>query len=177
MITVIAGTNRPNSRTKLLAEYCFKKIKEHSEGTNWIDLAEIQNDLFNDKMYDKDSMSPNLMKIQDDKFNPSKTIVVFLPEYNGGVPGIFKLFIDALSIRRYQETFAGKKAVLVGLASGRGGNLRGLEYATGFLNYLGIHVYPKKYCISQIEDLFSEDTMSKKLIEELAAVINSALEF
>jgi NAD(P)H-dependent FMN reductase len=49
------------------------------------------------------------------------------------VPGSLKLFIDACSVREYKQNFKGKKAALVGIASGRAGNLRGMDHLTGVM--------------------------------------------
>jgi NAD(P)H-dependent FMN reductase len=83
--------------------------------------------------------------------------IIVSPEYNGSFPGVLKLFIDAISTHKYGETFADKRALLVGVASGRAGNLRGMEHLTGLLNYLKIHVFPQKLPISSIATALSED--------------------
>ncbi len=80
-----------------------------------------------------------------------------IPEYNGSYPGILKFFLDACSIREYNASFhGGKKAGLLGVASGRAGNLRGLDQLTGVLNYLKISVMPIHQPISSIEKLMNE---------------------
>jgi NAD(P)H-dependent FMN reductase len=73
-----------------------------------------------------------------------------VPEYNGSFPGSVKLFIDACTVREYSRNFKDKKAALVGIASGRAGNLRGMDHLTGVLNYLGMTVMPDKLPISSI---------------------------
>ena len=42
--------------------------------------------------------------------------------------------------------------MLVGVADGRGGNLRGLEHMTGILNYLRINVLYNKIPLSRINE-------------------------
>jgi chromate reductase, NAD(P)H dehydrogenase (quinone) len=83
--------------------------------------------------------------------------VYIVPEYNGGFPGVLKLFLDACSVREYKKTFKGKKAALVGIATGRAGNLRGLEHLTGILNHVGTVVLPNRLPISSIEKLMDDD--------------------
>ena len=82
------------------------------------------------------------------------------------------MFIDALSVRKYEETFSGKVAALIGIASGRAGNLRGMEHLTGVLNFLKMHVYPDKLPISGIKEIIDNsgelDTWTKKSINDLA---------
>ncbi|MCC6838141.1 MAG: NAD(P)H-dependent oxidoreductase, partial [Bacteroidia bacterium] len=67
-------------------------------------------------------------------------------------PGILKLFFDAI----HPDLNRGKKVGLVGVASGRAGNLRGMEHLTGVLNYLGMHVHPNKLPISSVLALINE---------------------
>ena len=51
----------------------------------------------------------------------------------------------------------GKKAALVGIATGRAGNLRGMDHMAGVLNHVGIVVMPDKMPISRIEELMDDD--------------------
>jgi len=46
--------------------------------------------------------------------------------------------------------------MLTGVASGRGGNLRGIDHLNSVLNYLGITVLPKNLYLSQVENLMNE---------------------
>jgi len=107
-------------------------------------------------MYEADTQSPSLARLQDEFMLPAEKFVYIVPEYNGGFPGVLKLFIDACSIRDYKKTFSGKKAALVGIASGRAGNLRGLEHLTGILNHVGTIVLPNRLPISSIEKLMDD---------------------
>ncbi|MEL6925942.1 MAG: NAD(P)H-dependent oxidoreductase, partial [Bacteroidota bacterium] len=95
----------------------------------------------------------SLSDIQDRIMIPAGKFVYVMPEYNGGFPGIVKLFIDACSVREYAATFKGKKAALVGVATGRAGNLRGLDHMSGVLNHVGTIVMPNKLPISSISKL------------------------
>ena len=45
----------------------------------------------------------------------------------------------------------------MGLASGRAGNVRGLDHLTGIFHYLGSEVYSKKVYLSQINQSLSEE--------------------
>ena len=45
---------------------------------------------------------------------------------------------------------------MIGLASGRAGNLRGMEHLTGVMNYLGCVIMPNKLPVSQLEKIIDE---------------------
>ena len=114
-------------------------------------LENIPHDWFHEDMYNTQSAS--LTKLQDEYILPADKFVFVTPEYNGGFPGSVKLFIDACSIREYSRNFKNKKAALLGVASGRAGNLRGMDHLAGVLNYLGTVTMPNKLPISQIKEL------------------------
>ena len=83
-------------------------------------------------------------------------------QYNSSYSGIIKLFIDAVSVRKYSETFKGKKIALMGVPSGRAGNLRGMDHLTTALNYLGMIVFPNRLPLPQISSKFDGDEFDKE---------------
>jgi len=46
--------------------------------------------------------------------------------------------------------------MLVGVASGRAGNLRGMDHLTGVFNHVGSIVFPNKLPISNCKDVVDE---------------------
>lgn len=174
MITIFVGTNRRNSRSKLIGEYLQNALQQQTEETVALfDLADLPADMLHADMYSEAGQSKALAAIQDEYLVPANKFYFILPEYNGGIPGALKLFIDACSIRKYSESFhGGKKAALIGVSAGRSGTLRGMEYTTGFLNYLKINVLPNKLPISSIETLLTDDQLTdentKKALAEQA---------
>lgn len=167
MILVLSGTNRPSSKTRIIAEHIVTRIKSLTkEKVSLISLEDIAADIYHHDMYAAEAMSDELKSLQDDIFIPSSKLIVVSPEYNGSFPGSLKLFIDALSIRKYAENFKNKHVALVGVASGRAGNLRGMEHLTGLMNYLGMHVFPNKLPISSIEKQLDEESNLNEATQE-----------
>src|SRR5699024_6307007 len=82
-----------------------------------------------------------------DCVSQTKKFLFIVPEYNGSFPGVLKTFIDACS---FPVSFYGKKAALVGVSSGKYGNIRGIEHFTGVCHYIHLHVMPLKIHISYI---------------------------
>ncbi len=152
MITVISGTNRKDSECLKFATLYYEVLKEATDETvKLLALEHIPHDWFHEGMYGK--QAPSLTALQDEYILPADKMVFVTPEYNGSFPGAVKLFIDACSVREYSRNFQDKKGALVGVASGRAGNLRGMEHLTGVLNYLGMTVMPDKLPISSISKL------------------------
>lgn len=172
MITVISGTNRRNSGALDFARHYANLLAEKtSDPVKLLELENIPHDWFHPDMYESTFQTESLARLQDEFMLPAKKFVYIVPEYNGSIPGALKLFIDACSIREYRKTFSGKKAALVGIASGRAGNLRGLDHLTAILNHVGTVVLPNRLPISSIESLMGNngsilDSITLKVIEK-----------
>ncbi|MGK0391468.1 MAG: chromate reductase [Maribacter sp.] len=174
MITIISGTNRKNSNTAIVAQHYADSLRpKTSQTVNLVSLEEIQHDLLHGDMYNPEAMKDKLKELQDSTILPAEKFIFVIPEYNGSYPGIVKLFLDAISVRNYKGNFAGKKALLVGVASGRAGCLRGMDHLNGTLNHVGVAVHPNKLPLSAIESLLDENQQFK---EDASAVINTQIE-
>lgn len=172
MITVIAGTNRKNSRTLLFAKYVANCLQElGAKEVQLLALEDLPTDMLHTEMYGEEGQSKALAALQDQYIVPAQKFYFVIPEYNGGIPGVLKTFIDACSIRKYKESFhGGKKAALLGLSAGRAGSLRGMDYMTGFLNYLDINVMPNRQPISSIEEFISADEITDEVIQDVLKI-------
>ncbi len=173
MITIISGTNRPNSRTKLVASHCLQALAYAGEDVQLLDLVDLNLPILSDEMYSASGQHPYIGTLQDKYLINSDHWLIISPEHNGSFPGILKLFFDAVSVRRYKETFSGKSASMIGVASGRAGNFRGMEHLTGILNYLNVVVMPNKLPVSVIDKNISENGSIEKTT---SVVLSSFLE-
>lgn len=160
MITIIAGTNRAGSNSLKLARYYQQQLKEKGAESQILSLDQLPASLISSDMYGK--RSPEFQAIQD-VVSASQKFLFVIPEYNGSFPGVLKTFIDACT---FPESFYGKKAALVGLSSGKYGNVRGLEHFTGICHYIHLEVMPLRIHISGIGNelnaegnLWQEDTL------------------
>ncbi len=159
MITVISGTNRKNSMCKTFAQKFAEILRSQtSEEVQLLLLEEIPHDWIHPDMYKEGGQSPSLASLQDQYLLPANKFVFVMPEYNGSYPGILKLFLDACSVRAYKPTFKGKKAALIGVATGRAGNLRGIDHLTGVLMHVGTAVMPAILPLSRIKDLLDANS-------------------
>jgi chromate reductase len=160
MITVISGTNRPNSNTLKVANYYKKSLIKKGLEVNLFNLESLPDNLIKTDLYGK--RSEEFKPIQELIKQSSKFLFV-IPEYNGSFPGVLKTFIDACD---FPESFYEKKACLVGISSGKYGNIRGIDHFGGICSYLHLHVMPLRIHIANIKteinenlDLFKEDTL------------------
>ncbi|WP_394974743.1 NADPH-dependent FMN reductase [uncultured Croceitalea sp.] len=174
MITIISGSNRDSNKTFYFAKAALKELqKQTNEEVRFLDLSSLKGSLVNSVMY-KDSDQPLIIKdIQDDYFLPASKFWFFIPEYNGSYPGVVKLLLDVMSVREIKNTFNEKKACITGIASGRAGNLRGMDHLADVLNHLGILVHPNKNPISSIYKLI--DSESKDVSKDATEVLQKQL--
>src|SRR3546814_10980139 len=103
-----------------------------------------------------------MYKSRNDNFQPyqdrltvTEKFILIIPEYNGSFPGILKIFVDAC---QFPDSFFNKKAALVGLSSGKYGNVRGVDHFTGVCHYVRLQVLPLRIHIPHIfQELRSEE--------------------
>jgi len=160
MITIISSTNRPGSSTLKVAKYYQNRLREKGVEAGLLSLSQLPPNLIETDLYGK--RSAGFEAIQEIVTKTQKFIFI-IPEYNGSFPGVLKTFIDACS---FPESFYEKKAALVGISSGKYGNIRGIDHFTGVCHYLNLHVMPMKLHIPNIKtefesnhNLFKEDTV------------------
>lgn len=172
MITIISGTNRRGSKTlKITNDYC-QLLQEKNIDYQLFSLIDMPEDFKIHRMYDFETNGLN--EITNTYIRTVNKIVFILPEYNGGVPGILKLFIDAIHPRDWKE----KRVALVGVASGRAGNLRGLDHLVTLFHYLKMEVYSNKLPISKVEDYFNDINGYKENVkQEMNRQIDGFLRF
>lgn len=160
MTTIISGTNRQGSYTLKVAEYYQRQLREKGLDAHLLSLLQLPEGLLGSDLYGK--RSPQFQVIQEIVTTTDKFLFV-IPEYNGSFPGVLKLFIDACD---FPGSFYEKKAALVGVSSGKYGNVRGIDHFNGVCGYLHLHVMPLRIHLAAIKqelnaagDLFIPDTV------------------
>jgi chromate reductase len=144
MYTIISATHRPDSNTLRIAKIYLQILQDQGLEAQILSLVDLPHDfIFTDSF---GLRTERFQQIIDRYLLSAQKIIVVAPEYNGGIPGIFNAFLDAVN----PESLAGKKVALVGVATGRGGNSRGLDHLVNCLHYLGVEVYHKLVPISQV---------------------------
>ncbi|HET6992343.1 MAG TPA: NAD(P)H-dependent oxidoreductase [Bacteroidia bacterium] len=151
MITIISGTNRKHSKTLIVAKAYEELLKGLDVECQTLSMEELPRDFA--FSYLSDPKPDEFIQLMNKYIKPVHKFVMLVPEYQGTFPGIFKLFLDAMG----HTELDGKKIALVGVSSGRAGNLRGLDQLTTAFHYLNAHVYPNKLPISSIRNLVNAE--------------------
>jgi chromate reductase, NAD(P)H dehydrogenase (quinone) len=144
MYLIISATNRTGSNTKKVATQLASIFKTKNIDAKLLSLEVLT----------ETTRGNQMNEIEQQFLLEASKIIIVAPEYNGTFPGILKLCIDNSDIKK---VWWHKKAMLVGVASGRAGNLRGLDHLTNALNYLKMNVLPNKMPLSSIDGLLGAE--------------------
>lgn len=144
MITIISGTNRKHSNTYKIAREYQLILQEKGFESAILSLEDL----------DVLHYNAAFEKVENEILIPASHFIIISPEYNGSFPGVLKMLFDN---SRSHEIWFHKKALLTGVATGRAGNLRGMDHLADVLNYLKITVHPNKLPISAVNSIFSAD--------------------
>lgn len=143
MITIISGSNRGDNNTKKVAQEYQRLLSEKNVETALYALDEIDGTRRDDAF----------IKAEEDYLQAAEKFIIVMPEYNGSYPGILKLMIDNTEV---DKTWWHKKVLLVGVSTGRAGNLRGMEHLTGCLLHMKMLVHPNRLPVSVVHRLMDE---------------------
>lgn len=157
MITVLSGTNRPASRTRRFADHFADLLAHLGQPAQLLDLTDVPAAYFTTTMYEAAAVHPELRRLQQRYVLEADKLAIFVPEYNGSYPGVLKLFVDGISVNDYAENFRDKRVALVGVSSGRAGNLRGVDHLSDVIAHMGGWVLPNRLPISGVHDLLAAD--------------------
>jgi chromate reductase len=163
-ITIISATNREDSNSEKISAYYLSILKKKGIDASLLSLKDLPESFLSSDLYGK--RSDKFQEIINTYIEHQTKFVFVSPEYNGSFAGVLKVFLDAIN----PKIWADNKACLVGVSSGRAGNLRGLEHLTNILNYLKLNVYHGKLPISIVNQLLDSegnlsDLETKKVIE------------
>lgn len=147
MITLIVGTNRPDSNTRKVATQLEEIYAGLKVPLNVLDLAKLPTEIFSSVSYAEKPKS--FQPFADGVLNATGLHIV-TPEYNGSLPGVLKYFIDML---KFPESFEQKPVCFTGLAAGMWGALRPVEQLQAIFGYRNAHIFPVRVFMPQINNL------------------------
>ena len=154
MISIIVGTNREKSNSMVIAQVYKSILMSRGVDCQILSLRDLPSDFAWTECYGNRSGDYN--QILNQYIVDATKFVFVLPEYHGGFPGVVKSFLDSFS----GEIIAGKVAALVGISSGRAGNLRGVDAFANVLAYLKVEVLSDRPKLSDIENILKDGVFS-----------------
>lgn len=163
MIVIIAGTNRRNSKTRVISNIYQGILSALGKESTILDLANVPSDFIVSALYENSGKNADFNKYRQIIENSSKYVFI-VPEYNGSFPGVLKAFIDGL---KYPDSFNGKKCALVGISSGVQGGGLAVSHLTDIFNYCGMHVLALKPKLARIEANTSNGHITNDMYREM----------
>lgn len=151
MIVIISGTNRPDSNTRKVVRHIEEIYRELKVPVQVMDLAQLPPEIFLPASYRE---KPKSFLPFAEGVLKSSGLVVVSPEYNGGMPGVLKYFIDML---KFPESFEQRPVCFVGLAAGMWGALRPIEQLQSIFGYRNAFIYPERVFMPQVGKLLGID--------------------
>jgi len=163
MIVLIVGTNRPGSNSRKVATQVEEIYRELKTPLRVLDLAQLPSEIFSPSSYGE---KPKSFQPFADAVLQSSGLHVVTPEYNGGIPGVLKYFIDML---KFPESFERRPVCFTGVAAGVWGALRPVEQLQAIFGYRNAYIYPERVFMPQVYNLLGDDGRLKdaELLERL----------
>lgn len=152
MITIVVPASRPGGRSAIIAEIYKSVLDELGETARILNLVAFSPQMIDATHYASSPDKQGFEELQE-IVDTSDKFVFILPEYNGSFPGLLKVFIDAC---RYPDSFAGKKAAMVGLSAGTQGSALAMGHFADILNYLGAHTLALRPRFIRINDAVAD---------------------
>jgi len=150
-ITLISGTNRPGSNTRKIVAELESIYRELGTPATILDLATLPPEIFAAAAYGE---KPASFAPFTEMILASDGLHIVTPEYNGGLPGILKYFIDML---KFPESFEHRPVAFTGIAAGMWGALRPVEQLQAIFGYRNAHLFPERVFIPGIGNHLSDE--------------------
>ncbi|MCB9664432.1 MAG: NAD(P)H-dependent oxidoreductase [Alphaproteobacteria bacterium] len=172
-LAVIAGTNREGSRTLRLARHVLYRFEAAGSVGTLVDLRELPPDALLSTAYDQ---RPPELEPMVDAIMEADGLVVVTPEYNGGFPGVLKLFIDLLP---HPESVRDRPVCLIGISKGRWGAMRPVEHLAQLWHYRNGFVFPERLFVHDALEGLADDgaPTDARQLRHLDALVPNYLAF
>lgn len=173
MITLLIGSNRPNSNSRKVARHIEEIYAQLKVPLRVLDLTQLPSEIFSPSSY---AEKPKSFQPFSEAILQASGVHVISPEYNGGIPGVLKYFIDML---KFPESFERRPVCFTGVAAGIWGALRPIEQLQGIFGYRNAFIYPERVFLPQINSLLDENGWFKnpELLERLRKQADGFVDF
>lgn len=149
-INILSSTDRPGSNALKVSSYA----KEFLNGKADVGLFSLKDFPYADVVGGKYGEEIESVKKFNDAFLDADGFLFVVPEYNGGFPGVLKLFIDYLP---FPDAMYKMPVSFIGEAAGSFGALRPVEHLQQILSYRKALIYSERMFIKSVNDTFDPE--------------------
>ncbi|HKL16728.1 MAG TPA: NAD(P)H-dependent oxidoreductase [Balneolaceae bacterium] len=149
-IHILSSTDRPGSNALKVAKYS----KRFLEGKANVELFSLKDFPYADVVGGKYGDDIDSVTEFNDAFLDADGFLFVVPEYNGGFPGVLKLFIDYLP---FPEAMFKMPVSFIGEAAGSFGALRPVEHLQQILSYRKALIYSERMFIKGVNENFDPE--------------------
>ncbi len=161
MKLIVTSTNRKRPLTFSVSKIVQNLYQELGEKAEILDLRSVPfKDIVEDP-YPPDP--PPSLKPYLDKVAQAEGLILVCPEYNGGVPGLIKHFIDHWI---YPDSFVYKPICFIGLG-GKFGALTPIAHLQSVFLYRHSFVFPIRVFIQNVSEILKDGQITDKNASEL----------
>ncbi len=143
-ILIVAGTNRPGSKSLLVARAVAGHYAAAGAAAEVYPLADLPAEAFGPAVF---AVKPPALVAVQERVLAAAGLHLIIPEYNGSFPGVLKHFVDLL---RFPDSFQDKPVAFTGLSAGGSGNTRGVEQMQMVFAYRNAHGFPDRVFIPAV---------------------------
>lgn len=160
-IHILSSTDRPGSNALKVSNY----VKEFMDDKTNVELFSLKDFPYADVVGGKYGKDIESVKSFNDAFLDADGFLFVVPEYNGGFPGVLKLFIDYLP---FPDAMYKMPVSFIGEAAGSFGALRPVEHLQQILSYRKALIYSERMFISGVDKNFDrEDGLKSDMLQGL----------
>lgn len=175
-IAIVSGTNRSESNTLKVARLCDSHFRNIGASTTLLDLQSLPKELLSPTAY---AAKPEEFSFFARAVLDCDGMLIVTPEYNGGFPGVLKLFIDMLP---FPESFQDRPAAYVGLSAGRSGAVRPVEQLQQIFAYRNAFNFNERVFIpgigGELDDTgqLKDTSLAKRLEDQAKHFLNFVIQ-
>ena len=171
MKLILSCTNRRNSNSLKVSKILQKIYEEEGEKVEIMSLKDLPLKDLIDNPFEN---TPSSIKPSLEKIAKAKGLILVCPEYNGGIPGLIKHFIDHWI---YPQSFVFKPVCFVGLG-GRFGALNPILHLQSIFLYRQALVFPTRVLLTHIEKILKEGELTEpETLERLKKQARNFIKF
>ena len=163
-ILAFAGALRKDSTNKKALKIAVQGAEKAGAKVTFIDLKDFPVPLYDGDLEAESGLPENAVKLIE-LMIAHDGFLIASPEYNSGISGTLKTYIDWTS--RPHGTYpagaayAGKAASVMSASPGGLGGIRALPNVRSILGTMGVHVLPEDFALGKSHEAFHEDGSAK----------------